>query len=91
MFWLPESPVCLMTEGKTGEARMILRWLRNGQETEAEMNRLRAREEYALEKRCNNLIHSDITERSTIKDILINLALQLSSKSVVWTPLLITQ
>ncbi|KAJ8874911.1 hypothetical protein PR048_022801 [Dryococelus australis] len=75
MFWLPESPVFLMTEGKVEEARMALRWLRNGQETEAEMDRLRARADDTLQKRYKKLTISDITERSMIRGILINLSL----------------
>ncbi|KAJ8874910.1 hypothetical protein PR048_022800 [Dryococelus australis] len=81
MYWLPESPIFLMTKGKPDEARMALRWLRNGQENEAELERLRKRAEDTLKKRQKKvsievmISLSDIMERSTIRGILINLCL----------------
>ncbi|XP_063241612.1 uncharacterized protein LOC134541845 [Bacillus rossius redtenbacheri] len=75
MFWLPESPIFLMTEGKTEEAKKALRWLRNGQDKELEIDRLKARAEDTLKKRQTKLSLSDITERSTMRGILINLSL----------------
>ncbi|KAJ8874913.1 hypothetical protein PR048_022803 [Dryococelus australis] len=57
------------------EARIALRWLIYGQETETEMDRLQARADDTLKKRQAKLTISYIMDRITIRGILINLNL----------------
>ncbi|XP_063242381.1 facilitated trehalose transporter Tret1-like [Bacillus rossius redtenbacheri] len=50
-FWMPESPLFLMTAGKAEEAKDALRWLRNGEDCEIELERLQFRAQEILEER----------------------------------------
>ncbi|KAJ8874957.1 hypothetical protein PR048_022847 [Dryococelus australis] len=64
-----------MTKGKTEESKKALRWLRNGEDSEFELNRIQFRAEEILEERKQKISLKIITERSTWRALLICMGL----------------
>ncbi|XP_063241702.1 facilitated trehalose transporter Tret1-like isoform X2 [Bacillus rossius redtenbacheri] len=79
-FWMPESPLFLMTAGKAEEAKDALRWLRNGEDSEFELNRIQFRAHEILEERKRKISFKIITDRFTWRALLICVGLILNQQ-----------
>ncbi|XP_063242225.1 facilitated trehalose transporter Tret1-like [Bacillus rossius redtenbacheri] len=88
-FRLPESPLFLMTAGRTKEAEDSLRWYRAGQDCDLELERVRARASEALDKRNRKVALSGVFDKPTLRALLITMGLltnkQLGGATVVTT------
>ncbi|XP_063241703.1 facilitated trehalose transporter Tret1-like [Bacillus rossius redtenbacheri] len=74
-FWIPESPLFLLTKGKEQEAKSTLAWLRDGRCTDEEFLRMKMRAEDFVKNKQNKVTLSDITDRGTFRALLICLGI----------------